>query len=432
MKTLRALLVTALLALAAPLSAQDHGVLWTLPSGRVDAECQTINPQEKFNRSANLVRRADLLRMPLLVTSNGRFSPGKGNVLLQCGHTYASIFAQAERHGFRVVLDLIIYPTGRPDGPGYHRGKPILNPGTLTRFSREVLSYIDSKHPGLEVIGWQLGNEVDYAPSGGYSHESYWRAYEALMDVFPRSWRRFSGGNSGLEKKGGELTLNGFLASTGKAKRHGIELDVHCNRISDSDCREELTELPRKYKGVKVAMFEDNPVGDSNRAKPRAKLCKSAGATVCSGLIIRDSGRPPLTEGCSWSTSGSKPPRWHVGVEGCYRCWQDGSVCRGRKTARNWQELDEAAKVLGTKRPGKDLPNTLEGEDPGDPPSGPPGPPSPPPPGDAPPGMHQFCAFINLSIKARGLPGESPEDCKADPVRRALFETLMRRLGVEQ
>ncbi len=336
----------ALLALAVPLTAQsasktELGTLWGLPSGS--------NPTEEDNRNANLVRRADLWRAPIEVTLNGKYDPSAGNVVLQYGRTYEQAFALCKKHGYRVLLCFMINTAGSWDGTDYHganggRG-PILDPTTIDNFVKQFLAWLPA---GVKVYGWQLGNEVEYNPTGEKDlFNRWWTCWEKIKPRFPTSWVRVSPGSSGLVKVNGLFTLNGWLASNGRAKANNIILDVHGNGLDDTTFKNELLAIPKAYSGVLVGCYEDrHPATDHNHAKDRAQICKDAGALAYLPFGARDSGNPPLST-CRWGVRPTgKKDRSHLGVEGCARKWNQ----------TNFDQLTQASKLLGVFVSGTDLP----------------------------------------------------------------------------
>jgi len=373
----------------------DYIHLWGLPSG--------TNEEEKYNRNANLVRRCNVWRAPIEISPNGQFNPDSGNVVLQHGWTYNSAFNVAEDHGYEVLPCFMIHATGDWDGDGYHRSRPpVLNPNLVENFVGEFLEWLS---PEIPLYGWQLGNEVAYNPTGHYTHEKWFTCWERIMPFFPGVLTSVSAGNSGREFKNGELTHNGWLASTGLARQYGIVLDVHGNGLTDSQLYGELTELPHKYPEVVTGMYEDRPPQDTNnRALSRAMVCLDAGVAACAVFGARDSGNPPLST-CRWGTQAHKPTRWHIGLEGCARKWQDGT----HGTVDNWTGITQAAHLLDTFVPGTDLPNYIEEEE---------------PPMEPLPGIGKMAAFVSRVI-VRRLEGNSEQEIIADPdVRRMYAEWL--------
>ncbi len=400
--------------------------LWQLPSGTVDENCIPINLTELFNRNYNAVRRTPYWRAPIVINPAG-FDPNSGNVLLGCGWTYETAFQVAEDHAWKVIAMFGAHCNGAPNGPGYHRCQPIMDPLIVDNTVAEFMQWAALAHPGVEIVGWQYCNECEYAPAGGYSHAKWFAVFEKIKTRFPASAWRFSAGNSGFETRQQALsnpitlereaemlgislsgiserdlrtsvlatmgvsasapTLNGWLASTGKARANRIILDVHGNGLSRGNFFAELRYLPDRFPGATTASLEDRPpysVGH-NDAKDRAETCAAAQALACSVFFGRDSGNPPLSS-CSWGTNPPLPPRWDIGVEGCERCWQDGSRCNGRSTPDNWRKVTRASRFLGQFVPGDDLPNHVS--------ETPPPPPPPPPPADTYPGENKFIAML--------------------------------------
>jgi len=342
----RATVALALLAVALPVAAQgpaktELGTLWGLPSGS--------NPTEEHNRNANLVRRASLWRAPIEITLDGKFTPSSGNVILQYGRTYEQAFALAREHGYRVLLCFMIHATGSPDGTDYHgansgRG-PIVDSATVDKFVAQFMAWLPS---GVKVYGWQLGNEVGYDPKKTSNlFSKWWSCWEKIKPRFPASWVRVSPGNTGMVKEGGQFTLNGWLADTGRAKANSIILDVHGNGKNNATFKSHLEAIPKAYSGVVVGCYEDrHPASDHSHAKERAQICKDAGSVAYLPFGARDSGNPPLST-CRWGVRPSgKKNRSHIGVEGCGRVWN----------AKNFTELTDASKLLGVFVSGVDLP----------------------------------------------------------------------------
>ncbi len=423
-------LLALLCALATPAAAQrliDLGTLWSLPIG---SDGDPTGP-EGDNRRRNLVRRADIWRAPIQITESGNFDPNGGNVLLQEGWTYRTAIAAADDAGFRLLLNFLVHQQGTHDGTGYHNSQgdgrgPILDPDTVDRFVGQFMEWLDSTHPNIEVYGWQLGNETyGYCPHDcppvSQRLSVYLAAWDRIRPRFPAGWKRVGGG-----------VLVETDAPAHVATSRNMIASVHCNGAGNSACRELLRSAKTKY--GKAMIDEDrHPSSDHSHAPQRVQIAIEEGAEAYFTFSGRNSGNPPLGT-CRWGVHPTgKANRNHVGVEGCEWAWQDtqgfSMFRRALRRIRsvfnesshpgsypNWQKLTQAAQIAGTFVPGQDLPNRVGGE--------------PPPSGDVPPGMHQFCVFINLSFRARGLPHESPEDCKNDPARRAIYETWLQRLGL--
>lgn len=323
------------------------GQEWALAQGRPESADREL---EAYNRNANLMNVANVIRFPFVVKEDGHFLPTDTNSAITF-QSYGDALAVIEEHNGRIIPCLMLHTLGEVHGEGYHKARPpIIDREVVKRYAQGAMSFLADHQ--IIVVGWQLGNELDYAPNmpdGISSHvelyEAWERCYFAVQGILPPNLPPISPGSGSLEAGGssgrGKPSINRWIAESGRHPR--MILDLHGNGLSIEALQQRIDELRRVAPQHDVGIFEDRPPDGSsdNDCRRRAIAARSAGAAsyfVFGGRVSNPSGGP-----CRWGSSGD---RSNVGIETCDFAWHQA----------NYQQARGLAVELGTLKDPEILP----------------------------------------------------------------------------
>jgi len=394
-RILVALSLLAALALPASAAKPDFGAQWTGPCGQVGEH----QAQSQDHRWRNMMAASNLIHVGFEI-SGPQFDPDRREVILQECWTPGTFLDSADFYGARLFVTGLIHDSGDHDGYNYHEarqcnGGPLLDKNVIRSWWASFRAYVQANHPGMEIVGGN-GKGIQYAATaneGAYFGQcerpsDFVDIYLGIVDhvkpVLHPSWKVIDGMVTGH-------------ASRQQMNSRGIGAYLHCNQMTNSECRNSAEDIVQEYGNVWIT--EDNPPQtDHNHAPERYGICASTpGCKMYITFWSRNSGNPPEST-CCWKVGGcnNQTARVVTAVEGCGYVFNDGNGGMFRRAARrlrwtftpgrapvgsfpNYRKYNETGCIAGTCDPNWDfdlLSNYIESDEP------PPPPPPPPPPGE--------------------------------------------------
>jgi hypothetical protein len=341
------------------------------------------------------------------ITADGVFRPQERSILAG-GPSYVEIAQLCELYNIPILLCIDPHGQGDSTGTGYHNAgghgrRPRLNPTKAGNFASTCFAYFPN------VVAYQFGNELDYAPSeygnwAGYLEDCWVCALE-VRAAAPPDPQEICGGQHLEDKHKGRTTIHKAFHEAGFFNL-GAWAAVHGNGRT----LEEIVEHGDWAEDHHLVwcMTEDRPPTQHSDMDNRIPAVLSLGARLISPLGIRRDVNadpinfPPLNIDNRWGVNPQgKKNRKRGAMWTCQ--WPPEDVPNPAELDR----LDDALRALGVDPdPSLDLPWGSEE----------------PPPSEDLPGWHQLAALLHLSNRMSGT-----NEIKADEHLQSLYRGWLDR-----